>query len=137
MSIISPEIDLLKGDFTPIKKLSKEKLRLECEMWRHVWQWVPAAVRYYVAHTGQQMAITRRDYKRYLGILLGTTWELKKIEMGMNDKVFDPITGKYYFEKKIVQQGVGATIDLQWIKERISEAEMEARAEAEVKEDEE
>ena len=125
----SPERYLLKGPMPPLKKQTKEELRLECEMWRHIWSWVPHEVRYYVARTGQKIGLTQRNYKRYYGTLMDTHWNLEEIEVGVLDKVYDTLTGDYFLERKIVKMKVGGIIDIQWIKEREKEADVLAEGE--------
>lgn len=71
-----------------------------------------------------------RNYKRYLGILLGTYWSLDEIELGVLDKVHDIVTGKYFFEKKIIRTKLGGIIDIQWIKERKAEEDFIEEEEA-------
>jgi len=68
-----------------------------------------------------------RNYKRYLGTLLETHWILDEIEVGVSDRIYDPVKAKHFFEKKIVKMKVNAIIDVQWIKERIEEEEFVAR----------
>lgn len=82
---------------------------------------------------GQQIGLTLRNYKRHLGTLLGTYWDLQEIELGVLDRSYDTITGEYYFEKKIIKMKVGGLIDVQWIKERKPEKEFEAEAQEEEK----
>lgn len=126
---VSPEKMLLKGPMPELSKMKLADLREECQMWRNVWGWVPSEVKYYVARVGQQIGITMRNYKRYLGVLLDTHWDLLEIELGVYDKLYDPVDGKNYFERKIVKTRLGGIMDLQWIKERIDEDEMVADAE--------
>jgi hypothetical protein len=121
---VSPEKILLKGPMQDLSKMKMQELRDECQMWRNVWGWVPPEVKYYVARVGQQVAITMRNYKRYLGVLLDTHWDLLELELGVLDKVYDTVDGKTYFERKIVKTRLGGIMDLQWIKERV-EAESE------------
>jgi hypothetical protein len=121
---IDVELYLLKGPMPELSKMKVKELREECQMWRNIWSWVPSEVKYYVARTGQQVAITMRNYKRYLGILLDTHWQLDEIELGVYDKVYDAVTGKHYYEKKIIKTKIGGIIDMQWIKERKSEEEV-------------
>jgi hypothetical protein len=120
----TPEYFLLKGPLPKLEEMSVDELRSECELWRRLWAWVPSEVKYYVARTGKMIAVTQRNYKRYLGYLLETRWDLRELELGVYDKVYDTVTGKWYYEKKIVRLGVGSIIDLQWIEERRSEEEM-------------
>jgi len=114
---------LLKGPLPELRKLSKKDLLEECQMWRNVWGWVPSEVKYYVARTGQQIAITQRNYKRYLGVLLDTHWVMDEIELGVFDKIYDLNDGEYYWEKKVIKTKLGAIIDFQIIKERVKEEE--------------
>jgi len=114
---------LLKGPLPELNKLSKADLKEECQMWRNVWGWVPSEVKYYVARTGQQVGITQRNYKRYIGVLLDTHWVLDEMELGVYDKIYDISDGAYYWEKKVIKTKLGAIIDFQIIKERVKEEE--------------
>jgi len=120
----SSERMLLKGPFPEVTKLKLAELREEVKMWRNVWAWVPDEVKYYVARTGQQIGLTQRNYKRFLGVLLETHWTIDEIELGTMDKVYDYNTGEYFFERKIVKMKVGSLIDVQWIAERTPESEI-------------
>ena len=121
---IDPARYLLKGPWPDINKMKRKELAEECRMWRNIWGWIPDEVKYYVARTGQTVGVTMRNYKRLLGILLETHWELKEIEIGTYDKVYDQRDGQYYFERKIVKINANALIDLQWIAERTPEKEV-------------
>lgn len=126
----TPEKYLLIGPMPELKSLKKDELLQECSMWRKLWAYVPSDVKYYMARVGVQLAITMRNYKRYIGVLLGTYWDLKEIEIGTLDKVYDTRDGRAYFERKILRTRVGGLVDLQWIAERTPEEEFLA-AEAE------
>jgi hypothetical protein len=120
---------LLKGPMPELNKMKIKDLLEECQMWRNVWGWVPSEVKYYVARVGQQVGITLRNYKRYLGMLLDSHWDLIELELGVYDKVYDTVTGKNFFERKIVKTRISGIMDLQWIKERIPEEEIVPEAE--------
>jgi len=121
---VDPARYLLKGPWPDLEKMKRNELKEECKMWRNIWGWIPDEVKYYVARTGQTVGVTMRNYKRLLGILLETHWELKEIEIGTYDKVYDQRDGQYYFERKIVKINANALIDLQWIAERTPEKEV-------------
>ena len=121
----SPEIYLTKGPMPELSKMKLADLRTECQMWRNIWGWIPTEVKYYVSRVGQDIGITLRNYKRYLGTLIDSHWILESLEVGTTDKVYDQVMDKYYYEKKIVVAGSSAIIDLQWIKERKSFEEFE------------
>jgi len=125
----SPEKMLLKGPMPELRKMKMKDLLEECQMWRNVWGWVPSEVKYYVARVGQQVGVTMRNYKRYLGVLLDTHWDLLELELGVYDKVYDTVTGKNFFERKIIKMRSSGLMDLQWIKERTAEEEILAEAE--------
>lgn len=65
-----------------------------------------------------------RNYKRHLGVLLSTRWDIKELEMGVFEKEYDQTTGKYFFERKIIKLNPQSIIDLQWISERVEEKDM-------------
>lgn len=134
----SPEVYLMKGPMPEISKMKLKELREECAMWRNVWGWVPPEVKYYVSRVGQEMGITLRNYKRYLGVLVDSHWDLKSLEVGCLDKTYDQVRDKYYYEKKIVVISTSGIIDMQWIKERkpFEEFEEESRQEAEEEKEE-
>ena len=93
-------------------------------MWRNMWGWVPYGIKEFLVHSGQQVGVVRRDYRRWLGVLLSTEWELKSLDIGTAEKVYDSETGKYFFEKKIVKLQTGQIIGFEWISERIVEDEL-------------
>jgi len=133
----SPEVYLMKGPMPELSKMKQKDLKLECEMWRNIWGWVPPEVKYYVSRTGQEIGLTQRNYKRYLGTLIDTHWELSSLEIGTVDKVYDAVRDKTYWEKKIVVMTMNSILDLQWIKERKEWEQFEAETQAAEKEKEE
>lgn len=125
----TPERFLLKGQMPLIKKMKLGELREEVQLWRNLWNWTPSEVKYYLARTGATIGLTMRNYKRYLGILLETHWDLKEIELGVYDKAYDYTDGQYYFERKIIKVGSNAILDVQWIAEREVESKVVASTE--------
>jgi len=107
-----------------LTKMSKEKLKEECRMWRELWNWLDPDVKYYLARTGKQVAVTMINYHRYMGMLLQTKWDLKNVEIGVFEKVYDHNTGKYFFERKIVRLEANNIRDFQIIEERQEEEEV-------------
>ena len=120
---------LLKSKYPDMKKMKFKDIKEECLMWRNVWQWVPADVKYYVARVGQLVAITQRNYQRMLGILLDTHWDLEELEIGVYEKVYDQNTGEYFWERKIIKTRLSGIIDFQIIKEREKEEDILKEAE--------
>jgi len=121
----NPEQYLIKGPMPELSKMKLKEIKEECQMWRNIWGWVPPEVKYYVARAGQDIGLTLRNYKRYLGKLIDTHWSLDSIEIGTMDKVYDSVTDKYYYEKKICVINISSILDVQWIKERKSFEEFE------------
>lgn len=116
----------MKGPMPEISKMKLADIKAECQMWRNVWGWVPPEVKYYVARVGQEIGVTQRNYKRYLGTLIDTHWDLVSLEIGTVDKVFDAVRDKTYYEKKIVVMNMTSLLDIQWIKERKEWEQFEA-----------
>lgn len=127
----SVEYNLLKGTFPELSKMKKAELLVETEMWRNVWSWMPSEVKYYVARTGKTVALTGRNYKRHLGVLLETHWDITEIELGVYEKEYDSLTGKHFYERKIIRTKLGGIIDIQWIDSREAEEDVLAEAEGE------
>jgi len=121
----NPEQYLIKGPMPELTKMKLKELKEECQMWRNVWGWVPPEVKYYVARVGQDVGLTLRNYKRYLGKLIDSHWMLDSLEIGTVDKVYDSVTDKYFYEKKICVIKTSSILDVQWIKERKSFEEFE------------
>jgi len=121
---ITPDVYLLKGMFPELKTMNKKQLKEEAKMWRNIWQWIPTEVKYYVARTGQLVGITMRNYKRYMGKLLATYWDIKEVELGVEDVIYDVATGQRFFERKVIRTGMGGIIDFQIIYDRISEEKL-------------
>ena len=116
---------LLGGQFPDIKKMRKDELLSETLMWRNIWGWIPSSIKYYIARTGSTVGLTIRNYHRYMGVLLDTTWELKGVEVGVFEKVYDQNSGELYYERKIIKIPLGQIVSFQWITERILASEME------------
>ena len=129
-SDVSTYRKLMTEQFDAVDKMLKEELVEEVKMWRNIWGWVPSAIKYYVSRTGNTVGLSVRNSHRFLGVLLETHWELKYVEVGVYEKVYDQNDGQYFFERKIVKIPVGQIIAFDWIAERISEEDI-------MKEDEE
>ncbi len=114
----------MSGKFTPFNKMKKEELLEECMMWRNIWGWIPSAVKYYASRTGTMVGLQVRNYHRFVGVLLETAWELKFLEVGIYEKVYDQNDGQYYFERKIVKLPVGQIVAFDWIAERTPAEEL-------------
>jgi hypothetical protein len=118
------------------KLKAMENIVRECLMWRNVWGWVPPEVKYYVARVGQEVGLTMRNYKRYLGTLVDSHWDLVSLEVGTVDKVYDAVRDKTFYEKKIVVIQTSGIVDMQWIKERKAWEDFEAERIAEKEQEE-
>lgn len=123
--------ELLFGKFPEIKKMGVKELRAEIEMWRNIWGWVPSSVKYYVSRTGQTIGVQIRNYQRYVGPLLDTEWEIKSIDVGVYDKVYNQVDGEYYYERKISRLPIGQIVAFDWIADRKTETEMQEIADKE------
>ena len=123
--------ELLFGKFPPLKKMGVTDLRAEVEMWRNIWGWVPNVVKYYISRTGQTIGVQIRNYQRYVGPLLDTEWEIKSIDVGVYDKVYNQVDGEYYYERKISRLPIGQIVAFDWIAERKTETEMQEIVEKE------
>lgn len=117
-------LPMLQGKFTELKKMNRKDMETEITAWRNLWTYTPSEVKYYLLKSGTQIAITMRNYKRHLGVLLSTRWDINSMEIGVFEKEYDPNEGKYYYERKVIKLNPQAVIDLQWIAERISEEDM-------------
>jgi len=111
---------LIKGQFKALEEMTEEQMRTEISMWRQLWQWVPPEVKYYVARTGELCGITLRNYKRHVGTLLETYWELQEIELGVHERIYDSDLDIYMHEKKRIRVKAGNLIAVSMIAERLS-----------------
>lgn len=118
-------LPMLQGKFTELKKMNAKQKDNEIEAWRNIWSYTPSEVKYYLLKSGTQIGVTMRNYKRHLGVLLSTRWDIRELEIGVFEKEYDQSTGKYYYERKIIKLSPQGMIDIQWIQERKEEAEME------------
>jgi len=114
----------MDSKFPELKKMSKAGLLEEVKTWRNIWGWIPSPIKYYISRTGNTIGLQVRNYHRFLGVLLETTWELKFIEIGVYEKVYDQNDGQYYFERKIVKIPIGQIVAFDWIAERTAETEL-------------
>ena len=117
-------LPMLQGKFPELRKMSKKDMETEITAWRNLWSYMPSEVKYYLLKSGTMIGVTMRNYKRHLGVLLSTHWDINELEVGVYEKEYDQNTGKYYFERKIIKLNPQSVIDIQWIAERIEEDEM-------------
>jgi len=123
--------ELLHSKYTNMKKMTTKQLKEECQMWRNIWDWIPSDVKYYVSRTGQTIGVQIRNYKRFIGPLLETYWDLKEIEVGVYDKVYDQTSGEHFYERKVVKLPASQIVSFDWIAQRISETELQKIADEE------
>jgi len=112
---------LTEGKFTDLKKMKMAELREEVQMWRNLWGWIPTDVKFYASRTGSSIGLQVRNYHRFVGVLLDTRWELKYVDVGVYEKVYDQNDGQYYFERKIVRIPLSQIVAFDWIASRESE----------------
>jgi hypothetical protein len=115
---------LLHAQFPDIEKCTLDELKEEVKMWRNLWSWLDSPVKYYLARTGSLCGVQVRNYHRYIGVLLETHWTLTEIEIGTYDKVYDQVSGEWYYEKKIVRLPAGQIVAIDWIQERHREKDV-------------
>ena len=122
--MVDSTVILLKSKFEPIEKMTVEQLKAEVQLWRKLWNWLDSAVKYYLSRTGSLVGVQIRNYHRYVGVLLETKWELKEVEIGVYEKVYNQTDGQYYYERKIVKLPANQIISWDWIAERTPEKEI-------------
>jgi hypothetical protein len=110
--------DLLFQKWEPLNKMKIEDLREECKTWRTLSSWYSDDLKYYLSHIGSQVRVVQRNYHGLLGDLLQPIFELKTLEIGLYDKVYDQNTGKYFMEKKIVRLPATSFLSIEFISER-------------------
>ena len=111
-------LPMLQGKFPEIRKMSRKDMEIEIQAWRNLWSYTPSEVKYYLLKSGTTMAVTMRNYKRHLGVLLSTRWDIKELEMGVAENEYDQTSGQYYLETKIIKLSPSSMLDLQWIQSR-------------------
>lgn len=109
---------LLNGPWVPVDQLDATQLEHEVRSWRAWATWLPEQVRYYMSHVGDLCRVVRRDYKSFMGTLQTTTYDLDTLELSVEEKVFDPNTGTYFWEKKIMPFPQGSIASLEFIIDR-------------------
>lgn len=123
--------ELLHSKYTNLKKMNIKQMREEIQMWRNIWDWIPSEVKYYISRTGQTVGVQIRNYKRFVGPLLETYWDLKEIEIGCYDKVYDQTSGTYFYERKVVKFPASQVVSFDWIAQRIEETDLQKIADDE------
>lgn len=92
---------------------------------------VPEDIRYFAERQGTAIRAVRRDLKNFVGPLLGTRWELKEIELGVEEEEKDYLTGDIKTERKVVRMPVNALVNLEFILEvQVRKAEKEENQKA-------
>ena len=129
-------LPMLQGKFAELDQMSIQDMHTEIEAWRNLWSYTPSEVKYYLLKSGSTVAITMRNYRRHIGVLLTTRWDIREMEMGVYEKEYDQSEGRYYYERKIIKLNPQGIIDLQWISERIPEEEIEKQIQQSIEEEE-
>lgn len=107
--------DFLTGMQTPTKKLTITELREREAIWRTLWGWIPDEVKYYVLRVGSTIRVVKRDYKGSLGELGKVDFKLDEIELVVYEKSYNPMDGKYYYEKKVCKIPAGTIMMQEFI----------------------
>jgi len=130
MSDREKAIEVMYGKRKDIGDMSKEELKEELRILRVLWDWVDERVKDMVSRVGQTVAVTRRDYKRYIGNLLDCKWELKEINIECGEKVWDSEAGCYVYEHKTLRVPANSILHTEFIIDRTEWVEDEgAKAE--------
>lgn len=85
------------------KDMSKQEMAEEIEKWRTLWSWTCEDVKYLLTRVGRLVRVYTRANKGYLGMLLQPRFILDEMEVGLTEKVYDPNTGNYFWERKIIK----------------------------------
>lgn len=118
-------LPMMQGKFKELKKMSSKEKDIELEAWRNLWGYLDSAVKYYLLKSGTTVGVTMRNYKRHIGVLLSTRWDIKEMELGVFEKEYDQNTGEYFFERKVIKVNPQSFLDIQWIAERIKDTDMQ------------
>jgi len=110
--------DILYGRRKDVNEMSKEELKEEVIAHRKLWDWVDDQVKWWIARTGMQVGVTRRDYKRFIGYIMGVKFDVKEIEVEVAEKVYDQNAGGYFWERKVVKLPYSSIFQMDWIFER-------------------
>lgn len=111
-------LDLLGGKFPELRKMSKEDMKKELELWRNVWGYINPNARYYIARTTQLCRVITSYNKEYVGLLLEVEWDIKNLDVGVYMKTYNYGDGKYYWERKIVRIDGSKIMNIEWISEQ-------------------
>lgn len=109
---------LFEEKWKPTKEMSKQEMVEEIEKWRNLWTWVNEDVKYFLTKIGMQCRIIKGNFQGVLGELLQPKFKLDKLEVGVKDKVYDQVVGKYMLETKVIQFDANRLIDLEFVSER-------------------
>lgn len=104
--------------WTPVKDLTKQELVDEVEKWRTLWSWTHEDVQYMLTRVGRQIRIITRSNVGHLGTLLQPKFTLSELEVGLTEKCYDPNTGQYFLERKILKIPASAISMMELVEER-------------------
>ena len=108
---------LYEFQFKDVKKMSKEELQEELTKFRNLWTWVEDTVRYWLTHTRYTVRAVRRDYQAFKGVLGSVHFELKSIDIDVEDENFDWLKGTKTIEWKTVNIPINQLVDFEFIHE--------------------
>lgn len=115
----------LDGKYVSLDLLSPSEIRAEVEMWRRVWEWLPENVRFNTSKIGEVVRFVPRMGNAAFGQFLGATYELKEVEVGVEEASHDFIRGMKIVETKTVRMPLSNILQWQYI-HRIDEYPAEA-----------
>lgn len=89
-----------EGPYPVISKITLEELQAECEVWRTLWTWTPAAVKNALDQIGKTCRVVLRTNTGYIGEMRMGEFEQKSIEIRVIHREYNAIEGKPYIEYK-------------------------------------
>jgi len=78
---------------------------------------VPEEVKFWVERVYAPVIVVRRDMKPMVGLLLGAKFDLKELEVGIEDVEYDHRDQKYYMRRKHVVIPSASIFDVEFVLE--------------------
>ena len=106
---------LYQTKYKEVKDMSKPELIEELTKFRNMWTWCQEEVQYWLTHTRYPCRVVRRDYQGFKGLLGTVHFELKSIDVDVEDEIYNYLKGTKTTEFKTVTIPINQLVDFEFI----------------------
>lgn len=107
--------ELYGRQFKPFNKMKREDIEKELEQFRNLWTWMDEELRAFLCHIRYPVILVRRDYKKVQGLMGAPHFELKSLDVDVQEEVINYTKGQLTIETKTVTIPINQLVDYEFI----------------------